>query len=424
MSAIHSLVTASSYADAVQNPAHYFKVPELQGLTPRYAVLGPVMSTGANAVVFRVTIGGREHTLRCFTNANVESRERYVELGRHLGAHRLPFVAGTRWIEDAVTIGGSTRPVIVMDWIEGRTLDSYVGHLVSAQPSSLETLAQRWRTMMVDLAGGAMAHGDLQHGNVMIDEASNMRLVDLDAVWIPALAAQPAPNEIGHRNYQHPGRARAGGWNQWMDAFPAFVIYTSLSALAVEPRLWDEFHNGDNLIFVDTDFTRPAATPIWQRISALRSPKLDRLLTVLGECAVPMWNEAVSHEQLVLRATAPGTPGPSAWWTATGGPDAPLAPAAPAGLPWPMVVPAPSLPPPPKIAPIAPPPPVAVKVPTPPQANSSSGWWPGAPSAPVQPHIAPPGVPAKKSQSEHTAAIVATVLIVLFVLLIIGALSS
>ena len=48
------------------------------------------------------------------------------------------------------------------------------------------------------------AHGDLQHGNVLVDQEGQLRLVDFDSVWIPQLQGQPAPTESGHPNYQPP----------------------------------------------------------------------------------------------------------------------------------------------------------------------------------------------------------------------------
>ena len=59
----------------------------------------------------------------------------------------------------------------------------------------------------------------------MVDQAGTLRLVDYDGVWVPQLARMARPIEIGHPNYERPGRQE---WGQWFDTFSALVIYLSL----------------------------------------------------------------------------------------------------------------------------------------------------------------------------------------------------
>ena len=40
----------------------------------------------------------------------------------------------------------------------------------------------------------------------MVDQAGTLRLVDYDGVWVPQLARMARPIEIGHPNYERPGR--------------------------------------------------------------------------------------------------------------------------------------------------------------------------------------------------------------------------
>src|SRR2546430_4647189 len=50
-----------------------------------------------------------------------------------------------------------------------------------------------------------VAHGDLQHGNILV-RGGSIQLVDYDGMWVPALKGRHA-TEIGHRAYQHPERS-------------------------------------------------------------------------------------------------------------------------------------------------------------------------------------------------------------------------
>ena len=137
-------------------------------------------------------------------------------------------MSGTTWLDGAITVNRLTWPVLTMDWIDGRTLNEYVDFLVTGfNAAALTTLARRGQLVAL-LQRSEFAHGDLQHGNVMVDQDGQLRLVDFDGVRIPQLAGQAPPTEFGHPNYQHPLRHV---WDRWLDTFSALVIYTSLVAL-------------------------------------------------------------------------------------------------------------------------------------------------------------------------------------------------
>ena len=107
-----------------------------------------------------------------------------------------------------------------------------------------------------------MAHADLQHGNVILvpgrkDGALAIKLIDYDGMWVPALAGRDS-GEVGHANYQHPQRLKEGTYSADVDRFPLLVVATALRGLMVAGRaLWDQFDNGDNLLFKESDLRNP-----------------------------------------------------------------------------------------------------------------------------------------------------------------------
>ena len=132
-----------------------------------------------------------------------------------------------------------------------------------------------------------MAHGDLQHGNILVDGNDQIHLVDYDGFFIPALHTQP-PGEHGHPNYQHPERQQHGYYAANADAFSALVIYVSLLALRTEPGLWS-LHTGENLLFKADDFTQPGRTRVWQRLQGSVDPEVQRLTATLEHfCRAPV----------------------------------------------------------------------------------------------------------------------------------------
>jgi len=159
-------------------------------------------------------------------------------------------------------------------------------------------------------------HGDLQHGNIMVNQEGQLRLVDFDDIWIPELAGMAAPTEFGHRNYQYPGRKGTNGWGRWADTFSALVIYLSLAALGKDPGLLLPLYNKDNLLFEKADFYSPFLTQAWIKLAPLRDPDVNQLAGRLQECCAPTWVPDKSLEMMLEPRPARPTPAPSArrWW--------------------------------------------------------------------------------------------------------------
>ncbi len=141
-----------------------------------------------------------------------------------------------------------------MPWIQGDSLVSYIEKNLYC-PAELRNLATAWTQMLTDLRQAKIAHGDLQHGNVLVVQG-NLRLVDYDGMYVPALEGSRGI-ELGHRNYQHPQRTGLD-FGEYLDNFSAWLIYASLIALAVQPELWNQLKGGDEcLLFRKADFDAP-----------------------------------------------------------------------------------------------------------------------------------------------------------------------
>jgi eukaryotic-like serine/threonine-protein kinase len=302
---------AGDYYKAVQAPGRAFTVPKLQTAQFVWDSLGPTLARGSSAVVFQAAVDGSPQALRCYIRNDASSRDRYSALSAYLASHDLgPHVSGTIWMDAAIRVNSATWPVLQMGWIDGRTLNEYVDFLVAgSNVAALTTLAARWRDMVALLQNSSFGHGDLQHGNVLVDQEGQLRLVDFDGVWIPQLAGQSPPTEYGHPNYQRPGLRE---WERWLDTFSALVIYLSLVALSKDPALWLALYSSKNLLFSRTDFFAPYETEVWKQLAALRDPQVDELTRRLKECCAADWVAAASLETtLDQRASAPA---PAPWW--------------------------------------------------------------------------------------------------------------
>ena len=338
---MNAFPAAGDYYKAVQAPARCFTVPKLQAAQFVWDSLGPTLARGSSAVVFQAAVEGRTQALRCYIREDASSRDRYSALDAYLAGHDLsPYVSGTTWLDRAITVNRVTWPVLTMDWIDGRTLNEYVDFLVTgSNAAALTTLAGRWRELVALLQRSEFAHGDLQHGNVMVDQDGQLRLVDFDGVWIPQLAGQSPPTEFGHPNYQHPVQHV---WDRWLDTFSALVIYLSLVALGRDPGLWLALYNSKNLLFAKNDFFPPFKTEAWKQLAALRDPQVDELARKLQECCGPFWVCDRSLEAILEQPAAapalPAVPADQRWWEKPASGPGPAAAASPSRS-WPQPAP-------------------------------------------------------------------------------------
>src|SRR5262249_46022568 len=127
--------------------------------------------------------------------------------------------------------------------------------------SILRHLGEQWLSLCHALHEAEIAHGDLQHGNILVTDAEEIKLIDYDGMIVPNVVGLEN-HEIGHRHYQHPTRETENGITPEnfgaIDNFSSIVIGVSLLALSVDPSLWAKTQAGEeNLLFRDTDFRAP-----------------------------------------------------------------------------------------------------------------------------------------------------------------------
>jgi hypothetical protein len=210
---------------------------------------------------------------------------RYQAISQYVRGKSLSFLVDFEYLEQGIRIAGMLYPIVRMEWVDGFLLHSYIERNLNS-PDVLHQLSFEWRSVVNGLQINQLAHGDLQHGNIIIAQG-HIRLVDYDGMFVPTLGGNP-PEEIGHRNYQHPKRA-AQDYDIYLDHFPALVIYLSLRAIAIEPNLWSDFHYDENLILKEDDFKSPGQKPIWKRLRQSSDEEVRRLTDVLeGSCRGPV----------------------------------------------------------------------------------------------------------------------------------------
>ena len=275
----------TEYHEAVQHPPKAFADPGLKAVTLELDRFGmPKPATGGNAVVYKAKEPGglltfkKTWAIRCFLRPISDHAERYEAISKHLRKVRLPYDVNFQFLKQGVQIRSHWFPIVKMQWADGDLLHSHIEkHL--RDPASLAALRTKWVTLVSDLEAARVAHGDLQHGNILV-RGGSIQLVDYDGMWVPALKGRHA-TETGHRAYQHPERS-GKDYGQEIDRFSVLVIYLSLAALERDVTLWERFHTGDNLIFVREDFHQLGRSAIWQQLRRIGSGQIDQLAAALA----------------------------------------------------------------------------------------------------------------------------------------------
>ncbi len=316
----------TDFSEAVQNPHLCFEGEDLEAGSVKLNPRGmPLVYSGAFACVYRVSVGGADYAVRCFTREVVDQQSRYNDLSNYLISVLPPSFVHFSYQEQGIKVRGIWYPIVRMEWVEGEILSKFVEFNLN-RPDALRLLAARWRGGTTSsLRGLGIAHNDLQHGNVLVEADGRIRLVDYDGMFLPKFRGEQSP-ELGHKNYQHPKRG-ATNYDDYVDNFPALVVYLSLLAIAADPGLWS-FHNEDNLIFTNRDYANPRSSKAFNALRNSPDSTVTKLTEKLEECCRLPVEKTPDLETILLGV--PVTAPPS---TAAAPAARPAAPAAPSPRP-------------------------------------------------------------------------------------------
>jgi len=279
---------ASDFSAIVQHPRIAFRDPVLQACDiQRDSLRRPLARAGAFAVVYKgIDPRGKAWALRAFTTESRERREHYEQITAHLKSRQLRCLVDFEYRESSIRSASDGRwyPLVVMDWVQGLTLFSWVqSKCRKGKGPSIAKGAQHWRKLIKELEAAEIAHGDLQHANVLVTPEGRLKLVDYDGMCVPALVGR-RNLEIGVRPYQHPKRNESTLLSTRLDDFSSIVIYTALRALAADTSLWARHVDEpeyDKLLFRSEDFVDRERSPLYQDLMTSPDPDVRSLATQL-----------------------------------------------------------------------------------------------------------------------------------------------
>lgn len=313
---------ASDFSAIVQHPRLAFRDPALQGCRiERNSFNQPRTWSGAFAVVYKgLDSEGKAWAIRAFTSESCERREHYEQISVHLKSRTPECLVDFEYRDAAIRSAGDGKwyPLLVMDWVEGMTLWAWVGTKCRKNKGpSLAKGARHWLKLIEELNAAEIAHGDLQHANVLVTPAGRLKLVDYDGMCVPALAGR-RNLETGVRPYQHPQRNESTLLSASLDNFSALVIYVALRALAADTKLWAQYVEQpgyDKLLFRSEDFADREQSALYHALMNSPEPEVRTLAAQLFSFArgsldaVPPLTDLVADDSGRGRPAREGIPG-------------------------------------------------------------------------------------------------------------------
>ncbi len=273
----------SEYIEAIKSAEDNFE--ELSYLKP---VLGddglPVMTSGNFAVVFKMKDeqSGKFYAVKCFTKEQEGRVEAYREIAKELKDVSSPYLVSIQYLEKELFVDTDQSaetefPVLLMDWVEGKTLDKYLRENLDDK-YALEMLAYRFSQLAQWLIPQPFAHGDLKPDNILVREDGSLVLVDYDGMFVPAMKGQKA-RELGSPDFRHPLRTE-NDFDEHIDDFSLLSILFSLKAIANNPQLLNEYGATNRLLLSRADYLAIHNSSILKKIIPSKDKELNVIISL------------------------------------------------------------------------------------------------------------------------------------------------
>ena len=217
----------------------------------------PYRSSGAFAVVFKMKDEqtGKYYALKCFTEEQEGRAEAYRQIAEEFEFVDSSYITSVKYLEKELFVDSNCEdeefPVLLMDWIEGETMETYVAANYT-DTHAMAMLCYRFCKMAAWLRSQSFAHGDIKPDNIMVRPDGTLTLVDYDGMFVPAMKGQKSPT-IGTKDFSHPLRT-IDDFDETIDDFALASIALSLKAISLNPSLLNEYGASDRLLFSAADY--------------------------------------------------------------------------------------------------------------------------------------------------------------------------
>ena len=278
----------SEYKDAILSAED--NLNELSSLRPVLDSHGdPVMSSGNFAVVFKMRDenDGKMYAVKCFIKDQEGRSKAYECIASYLQEKSSEYLVPISYYKhelfvDTTQSYNTEFPIIVMDWVEGLTLDKYI-EKYKGNPFVLYELCYNFRELAKWLKKQPFAHGDLKPDNILVQEDGSIVLIDYDGMFIPSMINEKA-REKGTPDYRHP--FMDDRFDSSIDDFALAVISLSLKLISISYGIQDKFPIRTGLLFSHHDYINIDESRIFAYVRNLlpNEPQLVDYYTTFIKC--------------------------------------------------------------------------------------------------------------------------------------------
>lgn len=276
----------SEYIEAIKSAEDNFK--KLTNLRPVIGDDGPIMSVGGFSVVFKMKDerDGIFYALKCFTKEQEGRTEAYRHITEELKDVESSYLVSIHYFDKELFVDTDQTtetefPVLLMDWVEGQTLDKKLRGLVHGclitfermafeyfeYDFDLQLLTYRFSHLAMWLKRQPFAHGDIKPENILVREDDSLVLVDYDGMYVPTMNGQKA-RELGSPDFRHPSRTETD-FDEHIDDFSLASILLSLKAISLQPSLIEEYGASDRLLFSEKDYLNLSESKVMDALKSL-----------------------------------------------------------------------------------------------------------------------------------------------------------
>lgn len=273
----------TDYHNAIKHPSIVFKNLDSQ-LEQGHAIKSSNgqslwIASGQFACVFQFETSSPKKfwAVRCPTENIANVAQHYKKVTRCLQSiiYSSEYFLQFEYLDPGILVNGNKYPIIKMEWSKGVNLDKFIEKNLNDQ-TKLKQLAQSWFELSENLLKDRIAHGDLQHGNILVIDQNlpEIKLVDYDSLYYEPEDGINTPDQIkGVNGYQHPLRDNIQNKSVNVDFFSHLIIYLSIVTLSEKPQLWQQYKcsNSERLLFQRTDFEKPDQAQIFTDLAQLSS---------------------------------------------------------------------------------------------------------------------------------------------------------
>ena len=261
----------SEYTEAIKQSAE--RLNRLSYLSP---VLDdksePIFIKGDVSLVFKMKDikNGRLYALKCYTQGIAGLKDAYTKIANGLSSVTSCYILPFTLYNDEFTVRNengeeSKYPVLVMNWVEGMTLDAFIKSHIQ-EKDKLFIVTFQFCLLASWLLSQPFAHGSLSPNNILIKKDCSIVLVDYDNIFFPSMDGEQS-RENCLKDFHHPFRTKYQ-FDKRIDDFSLATIALQLYAIAIQPDLFSLSQN-NSLLLTRDDYVNLSNSSMFSRLMKL-----------------------------------------------------------------------------------------------------------------------------------------------------------